>query len=71
MHRIKAESIDKIEEKTQEIQAKVDAYIAAQQHQLQHGGAGPVADFDIMKIVNEYQGQFEVYADEPEIEEEE
>lgn len=46
--------------KVAEVQAKVDAYKAAQQHQLQHGGPGPVAEFEIMKIVNEHNGQFEV-----------
>lgn len=46
--------------KAAEVQAKVDAYKAAQQHQLENGGAGPVAEFEIMKIVNEHNGQFEV-----------
>jgi hypothetical protein len=46
--------------KAAEIQSKVDAYKAAQQHQLQHGGPGPSAEFEIMKIVNEHNGQFEV-----------
>lgn len=43
-----------------EIQAQVNAYQIKQQHQLQHGGAGPVAEVEIMKIVNEHAGQFEV-----------
>ena len=43
-----------------EIQAKVDAYEAAKEHQRLHGDPGPVADFDIMKICNEHNGQFEV-----------
>ena len=46
--------------KAAEIQPKVDAYIAAQQAQLQNGGPGPVADIEIMKIVNEHNGQFKV-----------
>lgn len=46
--------------KAAEVQAKVDAYKAAQQHQLENGGSGPVADFEIMKIVNENNSQFEV-----------
>lgn len=46
--------------KAAEIQAQVMAYQAAQQTQLQNGGAGPVADIEIMKIVNEHAGQFEV-----------
>lgn len=49
-----------LEAKRAEVQAKVDAYVAAQQHQLQHGGPGPSAEFEIMKIVNEYNAQFEI-----------
>lgn len=49
-----------LDAKTAEIQAKVDAYKAAQLYQRQHGGPGPVADFEIMKITNEHAGQFEV-----------
>jgi hypothetical protein len=49
-----------IEAKQAEISAKVAAYQAAQAHQLQHGGPGPVADYDIMEIVNEHNGEFEV-----------
>lgn len=49
-----------IDEKFNEIKAKVDKYKDAQQAQLQNGGSGPVADFEIMKIVNEHNGQFEV-----------
>lgn len=50
--------------KQQEIQAKVDAYKAAQAHQLEHGGPGPVADYDIMAIVNEHNGEFQVVSKE-------
>jgi hypothetical protein len=46
--------------KAAEIQAKVDAYEAAKENQRQNGGPGPVADFEIMKICNEYNCQFEV-----------
>lgn len=46
--------------KENEIQEKVDAYKAKQEHQKLHGGPGPVAEFEIMKIVNEHNGQFEV-----------
>jgi hypothetical protein len=49
-----------IEAKQAEISAKVAAYQAAQAHQLQHGGPGPVADYDIMAIVNEHSGEFQV-----------
>lgn len=50
--------------KIAEIQPKIDAYKAAQAHQLQHGGPGPTAEFEIMKIVNEYNSQFEVVFEE-------
>lgn len=46
--------------KASEVQAKVDTYEAAKAYQLANGGAGPVADFETMKICNEYNGQFEV-----------
>ena len=46
--------------KAAEVQAKVDAYKAAQQAQIQNGGPGPVADFEIMKICNEHNCEFEV-----------
>ena len=49
-----------IDAKTAKIKAKVNKYKAAQEYQRKHGGAGPVADFDTMKIVNEHNGQFEV-----------
>jgi hypothetical protein len=48
--------------KQAEIAAKVAAYQAAQAHQLQHGGPGPVADYDVMAIVNEHNGEFQVIA---------
>jgi hypothetical protein len=44
--------------KRKEIQDKIDAYIEAQNYQKENGGPGPTADFDIIKIVNEYNGQF-------------
>lgn len=47
-------------EKAAEIQAKIDAYKAAQAYQLHHGGPGPCAEFEVMKIVNEHNAQFEV-----------
>jgi hypothetical protein len=49
-----------VEAKRVEIQAEVDAYVAAQQYQLENGGSGPSASFDVMKIVNEHDGEFEV-----------
>ena len=57
---IDLEKLALVSSKENEIQSKVDAYIAAQQAQLQNGGPGPVADIEIMKIVNEHNGQFEV-----------
>lgn len=54
------------DEKTAEIQAKVDAYEAAKEHQKQNGGPGPVADFEVMKICNEYNCEFEVIFKEEE-----
>ena len=50
--------------KQQEIQAKIDAYKAAQAYQLEHGGPGPVADYDIMSIVNEHEEQFQIISKE-------
>lgn len=49
-----------IAEKAAQIQAKVEAYEAGKEYQRQHGGPAPVAEFDIKKICNEYQCQFEV-----------
>jgi hypothetical protein len=57
---IAAEEQSLIDAKVAEIQPKIDAYKAAQQYQIENGGPGPVAEFEIMKIVNEYDGQFEV-----------
>lgn len=52
--------------KQEEVAAKVAAYQAAQAHQLQHGGPGPVADYEIMAIVNEHSGEFRVIAKQEE-----
>lgn len=49
-----------LEERVSEVQSKIDQYKAAQMYQLEHGGPGPVADYEIMTIVNEYDSQFEV-----------
>jgi hypothetical protein len=48
--------------KQAELDAKVAAYQSAQLNQLQNGGPGPVADYDVMAIVNEYNGEFQVIA---------
>jgi len=45
---------------TTDVQAKVDAYSAAQAAQVANGGPGPVADFETMKICNEHSGAFQV-----------
>ena len=57
---IVAEEQALIDDKAAEIQAKVDAYEAAKEHQRQNGGPGPVADFEIMKICNEHNCEFEI-----------
>ena len=41
-------------------QVKIDTYVSAQANQFANGGPGPVADIEIMKIVNENNSQFEV-----------
>jgi hypothetical protein len=64
-------SASEVEAKQAEISAKVAAYQVAQAHQLANGGPGPVADYEIMAIVNEHAGQFQVISNEvPVIEEE-
>jgi hypothetical protein len=60
MKKIEVETIEEKVQKEQELQIKVDAYKAAQQYQLQYGGPGPVADYETMEIVNEYNGEFQV-----------
>jgi hypothetical protein len=60
MKTIEVSTQSEISSKQAEVAAKVAAYQAAQAHQLQHGGPGPVADYDIMEIVNEHNGEFEV-----------
>jgi hypothetical protein len=66
MKTIEIESSE-VEAKQAEIAAKVVAYQAAQAHQLANGGPGPVADHDIMVIVNEHSAEFEVIAKPEEI----
>jgi len=61
---IEVNLIGELETKQQEIATKVAAYQTAQLYQLQHGGPGPVADYDIMEIVNEHAGEFQVIAKE-------
>lgn len=64
MKTIEVSTQSEISSKQEEIAAKVAAYQAAQAHQLEHGGPGPVADYDIMAIVNEHNGEFQVIAKE-------
>ncbi len=63
---IEVSFIQEVEEKQIEMAAKVAAYQAAQAHQLQHGGPGPVADYETMAIVNEHNGEFQVIAKQEE-----
>jgi hypothetical protein len=64
MKTIEVPTLAEVETKQAEVSAKVEAYQAAQAHQLEHGGPGPVADYEIMEIANEHAGQFEVVAQE-------
>ncbi len=67
MKTIEVPTFAEVEAKQAEISAKVATYTAAQAHQLQHGGPGPVADYDIMEIVNEHNGEFQVVAKQQEL----
>ncbi len=63
MLKIKATHVDHTKtvlESKKIIDDKIKAYKAAQKKQLVSGGPGPVADFDILKIVNEFDGKFEI-----------
>lgn len=60
---VQAEQQAMVAAKTAEVQAKVDAYVAAQEAQGV-GNPGPTAEFEIMKIVNEHNGDFEVVLEE-------
>jgi hypothetical protein len=66
MKTIEVSTQSEISSKQAEVAAKVAAYQAAQAHQLEHGGPGPVADYDIMEIVNEHNGEFQVVAKQQE-----
>ena len=71
MKTIEVSTQSEISSKQAEISAKVATYTAAQAHQLQHGGPGPVADCQVMAIVNEHNGEFQVVARQSEVVEEE
>lgn len=62
MKLIEVATLADVEAKQAEVSVKVAEYQAAQAHQLEHGGPGPVADYDIMSIVNEHNGEFEIVA---------
>ena len=49
-----------LEEERQKIQEKIDKYKQAQEYQLQKGGPGPTAEFNVMKIVHEHNDEFEL-----------
>lgn len=61
---IEVELLEQVEAKQLETTTKVSTYQAAQIAQLQFGGPGPVADYDIMEIVNEHNGQFQIVVKE-------
>jgi hypothetical protein len=63
---IEVSTQSEISSKQAEIATLVADYQAAQAHQLQHGGPGPVADYGIMAIVNEHNGEFQVIAKQEE-----
>ena len=64
MKSIQVPKDSEVEAKQLEVAVKVAEYQAAQAHQLEHGGPGPVADYEIMEIANEHAGQFEVVSTE-------
>jgi hypothetical protein len=64
---IEIRASEDIIKKQSEIESKIAAYKSAQIYQLEHGGPGPVADYEIMAIVNEHNGEFQVIAKQEEI----
>ena len=69
MKKIEVLTQSEISSKEQELVSKIDAYRAAQAHQLEHGGPGPVADYETMEIVNQHNGEFSVILKENSTEE--
>ena len=69
MHTIVKKNITTEEELVliSEIEQKIEQYKNAQEYQLQHGGPGPVADEEIMKIVNEHNSIFSVIVERDEV----
>jgi len=68
MKTITVSTQSEISSKQSDISEQIAAYKAAQAHQLQHGGPGPVAGYEIMSIVNEHNGEFEVVVKEEHLE---
>jgi hypothetical protein len=69
---IKVTSQKELEQKQEEMPSKIAAYREAQVRQLQNGGPGPVADYEVMAIANEHNGKFIIELEEqtiPELEE--
>lgn len=64
---IKVNTQQEAVEKQAELQLKIEAYKTAQFRQIRYGGPGPVADYDVMEIVNQYNSQFQVIVRELEI----
>ncbi len=47
-------------EKKAEVDTKINKYKQDQKNQLKNGGPGAVAEFDIMSIVNDHSGVYEL-----------
>jgi hypothetical protein len=60
MYLIKVQSQEEYDQKALEILFGIEAYKDAQADQLANGGPGPVADYEIMVIVNEHNSEFEI-----------
>lgn len=58
MYVCKLTSDETVESKTEELDTAIASYREAQAYQLTCGGPGPVADYEIMAIVNEHDGEF-------------
>jgi hypothetical protein len=64
MYKIKVSDLAEKQEKEIELITKITSYKLAQSKQLEEGGPGPVASFEVMVIVNEHNGNFEVEVEE-------
>lgn len=61
---IAAEKQAHVDAKIAEIQAKINAYEAGKQYQMENGGPAPVAEEEIMCICNQHDCQFQVIFEE-------